>query len=341
MGSSLRLKRIDEEGCLPEWDCLSDVEIVRIVQGSLESFPVFNHYVFPYSFRIWQGNRGVEEEFRWLNPPPEAYVPCPHTDRWAYELQHNRLTARLCSRKHLKSTTFYSHNMWKLWKSQKESFEGLYISYNEDMAGYHTGNAKKLVRRNPFFEDVYEMSNAATILDYSWQSDGKYRFSVVPAGVLGFKRGRHPRIVYCDDILADPRNPLNTGTVDAITNTFFEDVMSLPQEGGELHLAGTPQTENDLFFQIQKRGRVKSENNPGGFLWRREPAVVNWVEKKVVWKELFGFERLMEIRDEILEKAFNKEYMCSPISAENAYFKRSDLEELVRFGREIGCCELS
>lgn len=315
---------------LPEFDELDEFTKIKWVKRSYNDFPFFNTYIFPYSFKLWAGNEDCPEDERWLNPPEGCYVPCPHTSRWAKELQDNKLTAKLCARKHLKSTTIYSHVMWKLWKCHTVSFEGLYLSFKEDMAAYHTANVKKLVKANPFFSDVYNLTSADSILNYSWDpgddNDYPVRFSVKPGGMLSFKRGRHPRIVWADDILADPQNELNLTVINSITRAFFEDVMSLPQEGGELHVWGTPQDDSDLFFQIKKRGRVKGPDNPGGFYWTREPAIRNWKDKEVVWKELFTFKRLMEIRDEILDKAFNKEYMVSPVRSENTFFKRAELE---------------
>jgi len=311
---------------LPEFDELSDLQKIQWTRRSYVDFSFFNSHIFPYSFDLWDGN----EDGTWLNPPEGVYVPCPHTVGWAKELQGSRLTAKLCARKHLKSTTLYSHVMWKLWKCHYVSFEGLYLSFKEDMAEYHTANIKKLIKKNPFFVDIYSLTNAETILSYSWdpgeRGEFPIRFRVTAGGMLSFKRGRHPRVVWCDDILADPQNELNLTVINTITRTFFEDVMSLPQEGGELHVWGTPQDDSDLFFQIKKRGRVKTDSNPSGFLWSKEPAIKNWKREEVVWPELFGFERLMELKDEILEKAFNKEYMVSPVRSENTFFKRGELE---------------
>jgi len=302
----------------------TDLEwMIDTARRAYHSFPYFVQYVFPLSFKKWDGN----SDGSWTNPPEGCWVPAPHMVRWAYELQTNKLTARLCARKHLKSTTFYAYVMWKLFRCQDNSFECLYLSYNETMASYHTGNIKQLIKKNIFFNDIYDLTVADTHLSYSWDKLGRIKFVVTPAGIGGFKRGRHPRVVICDDILADPKNPLNLTIINTITKVFFEDIMSLPQEGGELHLAGTPQDDNDLFFQIKKRGRVKSKTNDG-FFWSREPAILNWKEKTVVWPNMFPYHRLLQIQEEILEKGFNKEYMCSPIRSEDAFFKRAQLEEV-------------
>lgn len=326
-----------DEG-LPDFDSLGKLEIIDWTRKGRNDFPFFISHIFPYSWSQWKGNKGVLNKDRWLRPPEGAWVPAPHTMRWAKELQDNVLTSRLCGRKHLKSTTLYGHVEWKLFKCQEANFEGLYISYKQDMGEYHTGNCKKLIKSNPFFEDVKDLTHADTLLRYSWYEDEHCIFEVTPAGILSFKRGRHPRVVWCDDILADPQNPLNQTVVDQITNVFFKDVMSLPQEGGELHLAGTPQSENDVFFQIVKRGRVKDEydGESKGFLWRKEPAIVDDDTKEVIWPNLFPYSRLMELRAEIMPKAFSQEYLCAPTQAEEGYFKRAEIEGLVAMGKKMG-----
>lgn len=258
----------------------------------------FNTEIFPLSFT-------------------EPIVKAPHTNRWVYDMANNTHTAILSARKHLKSISVYSYLMWRLLRNVDEHREIFYFSYNQDIASYHTSNIKKLIQTNPYFEQVTNHTPAAGILEYSW--DGKHMFTVKPQGMTSFKRGLHPHEVVCDDILADPTNELNLSIIEKINNIFFKEVMSLPKEGGHLKLVGTAQTQSDLFFQIKQKSTK--------FKWGMYKAVKNWEKKQVLWKELFSFERLMEIRDEeIGEKAFNQEYMCSPVYSEKAYFKKEQIE---------------
>ena len=93
--------------------------------------------------------------------------------------------------------------------------------------------------------------------------------------------------------------------------------MSLPKEGGEIHLVGTAQHQMDLFFQLK---------NNKSWDWKEYKAILNEKEKLTLWPELFSYERLEQIRnEEIGEKAFSKEYMCSPVWTEEAYFNRIEL----------------
>ena len=52
---------------------------------------------------------------------------------------------------------------------------------------------------------------------------------------------------------------------------------------------------------------------------------MNEANNKVLWPELFTYKRLGEIRRDIGEKAFNREYQCSPVWSEDTYFRRDEL----------------
>ena len=125
----------------------------------------------------------------------------------------------------------------------------------------------------------------------------------------------------CDDILQDPTNELNFSIIEKINRIFMEQVMSLPKEGGEIHLVGTAQHQRDLFFKLKE--------NPG-WNWAEYKAIINEANKEVLWPELFSYERLKDIREnEIGDKAFNKEYSCTPVWSEDAYFKLDEIMDVV------------
>jgi hypothetical protein len=269
---------------------IEEYSLLKILRWSKNDFKFFLENIFPLSFR--------------------GYKEAKHTYEWADTLQNNNKVAILSARKHLKSTTIYAYVMWLIFHLNQD-LEILYLSYKSDLAQYHIKNIKGLIDKNPFFEHIKDLTDAESILKY--QNSG-FKFNVEPEGVMSFKRGRHPDIVICDDILADPANELNLTTIDKINRIFFEDVMSLPKEGGKLILVGTAQHQEDLFFKIKDNKSWK---------WNEYHAILNEAEKKVLWPEMFPYERLIEIRDtEIGEKAFNKEYMCSPIYTEEAFFSR-------------------
>lgn len=247
-------------------------------------------------------------------------MKAPHTYKWAKRVENNKRTATLSARKHLKSTTIYAFIMWMIYSMDKgDNLSWLYMSYNQKMSIYHTTNIKILIQANPCFVKIKDLNQGQALIDYTWGDGSKFR--CIPSGILTFNRGWHGDGVICDDILADPTNELNFTVIEKINRTFMEQVMSLPKEGGQIHLVGTAQHQTDLFFQLKNN---KSWN------WGEYKAILNEKTKKTLWPELFSYKRLEEIRnEEIGEKAFNKEYMCSPVWTEEAYFQRLELMKVV------------
>lgn len=276
-------------------------ENAQLMSKGKENLSDFIRYIFPLSFR--------------------NYVEPSHLYDWANRIQNNKKTATLSARKHLKSTLMYAYIMWRILRFEFNE-DWLYMSYTDTLSRYHVANIKKLIRNNPVFDGLKDLSGAESTIRYTWD---KAIFSVSPGSILRFNRGWHGYGVICDDILADPTNELNMTIIQTITTTFFEEVLSLPIEGGELHLVGTAQHSEDLFFQIKNKAK--------SFNWEMYTAIVDDLNKITLWPEMFGYDRLIEIRDqEIGIKAFSKEYLCSPVWSEDAYFKKDEIMSLVDAG---------
>ena len=282
-----------------EYEVLSELD--EIHKKAKESFPYFIKHIFPCSFKKNQ------------------FVICTHTWKWADRIQSNQLSATLSARKHLKSTCMYAFIMWKIFRLEKdEKVRWLYMSYNQKMSVYHTENIKNYVQSNQHFNGIIDQTTGNSTLDYSWGNNS--RFQCVPSGILTFNRGWHGEGLICDDILQDPTSELNFTVIDKINRIFMEQVMSLPKEGGELQLVGTAQHTQDLFFKLKNN---KSWN------WAEYKAILNEADKTILWPELFTCKRLGQNRRDIGEKAFNREYQCSPVWSEDAYFNRGKLMIIV------------
>ncbi len=277
-------------------------ELRAILEKSKESFPEFIKYIFPASFKKGKFTRAA------------------HTIKWAKRIQYNKRTSTLSARKHLKSTTIHAYIMWRIFKNTPNNSEKwMYMSYSQSMSEYHINEIKGLVQANPFFAGIKDMTPSSSRIEYTWGNGDFIR--VISAGILTFKRGWHGLGVICDDILTDPTNELNLTVIDKINRIFKEDVMSLPDEGGQVHLVGTAQHSSDIFFQLK--------DNPL-WDWAEYKAILNEKNKETLWPELFTYKRLCEIRtDEIGEKAFLKEYMCAPVWSAEAYFQRKEFMAVV------------
>jgi len=182
----------------------------------MNDFPYFVEHIYPLSW----------------NKPKKA----PHLIKWAKRIQKNKRTATLSARKHLKSTLMYAYLMWRIYRCIGYDESWLYMSYTSPLSAYHTNQIKRCIERNPFFSHIKDLSNSESILKYT--VDGENTFTCMPASILRFNRGWHGYGVICDDILCDPTSEMNFATIETVNRTFFEEVLSLPIEGGEVHLVG-------------------------------------------------------------------------------------------------------
>ncbi|MBP2143362.1 hypothetical protein J2127_000517 [Methanococcus voltae] len=216
---------------------------------SLYRLNEFMKYIFPESF-------------------DRDFVEPTHIYNWGNILQNNKKTAMMAPRGHLKSYHIYAYVMWRIFRAREFGEDWKYISYSETMAKHHLKNIKKLIEKNRYFQNIKNMTDAETIIDYSW--DSKNNFRMEPSGILSFKRGWHGTGVICDDILSDPANELNTTIIDKITKIYYEDVKYLPNPNGYLHLVGTPQSDVDLFFKLRDFDEDFKEN----VNWHKFPAIL-------------------------------------------------------------------
>lgn len=247
------------------------------------------------------------------------YVPGTHINDWCDELQGHKFTSKESARKHAKSEILHAFEPWK-FHQRKRSVEAVYFSYKQELAAYHVGKIKKAMLEIPEFQGVQWLSDAESVIRCKWPGT-KIRLEITPAGIKSFKRGWHPDDVLCDDILKDPtQRKLNVAELQDLAIIFYEQVLSMPKEGGSLHCWGTSQDPTDLFHQNRKRRNFHCSTVPAIFSRKRH---------KVLWPEMFPWERLEEIEGEIGAKAFGKEFLCRPVRGEEGYFKLMELEAII------------
>lgn len=239
-------------------------------------------------------------------------------------ISKNKKTIRVSARNHFKSFAFYAHFMWKLmFEGSVNDLEGHYFSYNADLASYHISKIKKCISANPYFKDIIDgKTTAESVLKYSW--DGKHWTTMHPHGLVQFKRGIHCDLTYVDDPFQDPENELNQSIIFKINEIFKSNILDMPKEpDGELHCAGTPQTNNDFFFDqsITKRFEVSilpaiQKNEITG-------------EEFALWPEWMDLKELYEKREERTARIFSKEYLCTPVYSTKGFFDKDTLKNKI------------
>ena len=239
-----------------------------------------------------------------------------HIHRWAYRMQKYPKTCTKSARYHLKTTIALAYIAWRMYKQDERYEEWLFMAYNEAMAGYHIKNLKRYISAIPeYFGQFKSLSIADSIIHY--EKDGK-EFLCEPSGIMSFKRGRHPKGMICDDILRDPSVKLDISQLKKIETIFLEEIMSMPKE--ELHVFGTPQDPEDLFWKLQ---------NISEFNYEEARAIKDELKHITLWPEVWGWDKCVAHRDAIGPKAFNKEFQCSPVRSEEGYFEDQEIRDII------------
>jgi hypothetical protein len=205
---------------------------------------------------------------------------------------------------------------WLAYRMDKNYMEWDYMSYKEDLGEYHIKRLRRYIDRMPIFDQYERMTRAETHIHMGFN---RKEFVVNPSGILSFKRGKAPYGIMCDDILKDPDSKMNISVLQKIEKIFKEEVESMPTD--ELHVWGTPQDDADIFTYPEQKKNYNSE---------RYPSEVDAISKRSLWPEVWPWDRLQEKRADIGDKAFSKEYNCTPVRSEEMFLNRLRVETLTR-----------
>jgi len=276
-----------------------DLNQIKILQNSANDFCYFVNNVFSKSSKDFTGGKYIDETTKFLSG--------------------NDRTIRVSARNHFKSYAFYAYFMWKLmFTGSTSDIEAHYFSFNADLASYHVNKIKSTISANPFFADIIDSKpTAESVLRYTWNR--KHYVTLKPHGLIQFKRGIHCDCVFVDDPFQDPDNELNPSSIYKINEIFKSNILDMPHaDGGILHVAGTPQTNSDFFFDknITNRFKVKIQ-----------PAITN--EGKALWPEWMDLEELEKKRIERTDRIFKREYLCTPVYSSKGFFDKDRLIEKI------------
>jgi len=83
-------------------------------------------------------------------------------------------------------------------------------------------------------------------------------------------------------------------------------------------VVGTPISADDLFAEIEQKAKKSSR-----WVVYKKPAIVEENGKQVpAWKERFSIEELMELKQDMGNYDFNREYLCNPLAPGSGFFER-------------------
>jgi hypothetical protein len=279
--------------------------LAAVRRKAKESFLFYYNHIFADTFEKLEGR----------------FVRGDWHDRFCQRLQYKLKTSTLAPRKHAKTVLFQAHVSWLIYRADitKQILQDyLYIMYSDELAGEKLKYIKQVIKTSEHFAHCRDLKpTSETVLEYQV---GKNLVGVKGAGILKFKRGKHPNGIYCDDILKDPTQALEYSQIEKITQIFQAEITPMTKEGGFIHLAGTSQDKTDIFHVVQQLD---------GWDWEKNAAIIDRKKKIVLWKELYPYERLIDIeKNETGEKNFLREYQQEPVRSVEGYFSQSEYDNM-------------
>jgi len=299
-------------------------EELAVVRTAQLDFGFFLEQVFARSF---DGRRFRLADGRW-----HAFSLGAVHRRWATLAQlYNRLCL-LAPRMHLKSTILnHAFVFWHLFRGWND-VDALVFSYKDQLAKEHLAITKRLIQANPYcrlWRDRRPSSDYLINFEVDFGEGVTWLGQAEGTGILSATRGRHPKVVVCDDILSDFANPLGAAQLKRIENVFRQVVMSLPDPHDPLVVVGTPQSYEDTLFKLRE--------DPS-FYWARLPAILDERAREALWPDKFDYAQLQRVRAAVKERAFQVEYLLVPAAVANAFLPREAVAACV--DAEASCWSL-
>lgn len=239
----------------------------------------------------------------------------------------------MAPRLHLKSTVLgHGYLFWRFF-SEGQDVDAFYFDYKKPLAEEHVKKLKHAIEKNKFTRFWTDNNpTAISIVDFTVsfrEGEGKtvddteaktWRAECEAEGILAATRGRHPKIVICDDILSDFANPAESVEIARINQIFEHTIKSLPPPDGTLGVVGTPQSPNDILHKLQ---------DDDLFYCGIFPAVRDYATEDVLWPEMYDFKRLMAIRRSITANAFEVEYQLHPRESVDQFLDTEAIEAAI------------
>jgi len=275
-------------------------EKVKIIAAAQGNFFYFTENIFSKSFSNFTSGKYIEESCNYIS-------------------KYDR-TMKVAARSHFKSTIFYDKIMRDIM------FEGInrdldirYFSYNESLAGWHVGQIKSYIDKNPFFSELINLKPLAeNVAAYTWNK--KYVIRIRPVGIISFTRGAKSDYIYLDDMYADPATAIHPTIIFKINQIFKSVILEAIRPGGEIHITGSTLSRADIYFDKDIAEAFHVIIRPGIIKDESGNEAPRWPE----------FYTLKQIKDKVKvmgERAFSAEIMCEPFYSTDSFFKKEQLRK--------------
>lgn len=234
--------------------------------------------------------------------------------------EDNKYTMDVTGRDHFKSTRLYADVMYHIFTEQT-AWEAHYMSFSKDMAEYHLMKINAYIEANPAFKLMFNHKiTSEYMLVYSWSKNSP-KMMVKPKGMFEFKRGIHSEAIYVDDAFkdVDETKELDPVIIRKVNEVMKSELLPMVKKGGVCRVVGTPQTDEDFFFDAPLQKKFKA--------WIT-PAIQDREKQIALWPEWMSFKDLIEKEEQLGERRFSREYMARPLKSSNSYIPKDQYESL-------------
>jgi hypothetical protein len=252
-----------------------------------------------------------------------------HYDEWMAIVRDPKLCV-LAHRNSSKTTFFgFGYLLWRMFRGDLN--EILYISYDEREASRRIGEIRDEIDINPwlkFLSNRGVRAWGAQRFVTKANGDAKRGIEVSSMGISSIKRGRHPNLVYLDDVYNEKSNM----PMEMVKQQFFRSIAPMPPPtNGQIIVTGTKFSEDDLFAELQALPDYSYHEYP-----LYTGIAPDGSYENVFWKEYFSDAVIDQIKNSMPEIDFDREYQLQVVSPKTAFFKRDYFIEALRRTYRLG-----
>jgi len=247
-----------------------------------------------------------------------------HHIEWGNLIQIFKNLGIIAARDHGKSFEFsYAWPLWKMnratkgpnpYLSDRENLlhkKGMIITAEVGLATDFMKAIMNEIEQNPYLNRKLYFGNKEWGNTSITCGNGA---NLIPRGINGALRGRHPGWIDGDDLL-DESNLYSKIQRDNVINLFYSVIMNMIQPGGEVKIVGTPFHQQDLYSALKKDRRFRVFEYPGIF-----------PDGRLLYPRRHSYQSLMYKRESQGKVNFTREILVKPVSSDSTIFPWPILE---------------
>lgn len=254
-------------------------------------------------------------------------TPAFHKELWELATSEEKYVAVAAPRGHAKSTAVTHAYVLASVLFRQADFVVI-VSNTEGQSVQFLGDIKAELNENEDLRELFGISKMLkeTETEIVVRTKDRHQFKIVAKGsgqkIRGIKwLGKRPDLIVCDD-MEDDETVLNPERRSKFRNWFYGALLPAGSDTCRVRLVGTVLHMDSLLERLLTDDTWKSIRYQAH----------NEDFSEILWPEKFPRERLEGIRQSYINQGFPEgyyqEYLNLPIDPSNAYFRKTDFQEM-------------